>query len=105
MASSPTPIATVSQKPRSRPCSAARDWIRARRARPEQALVLVANSAALCLPLLARNSDYYDQLCRICADACDACATECEQYDDDDFMRGCAQACRRCAEECRRLAA
>src|SRR5258708_7399903 len=54
--------------------------------------------------LLARESKFYPAFCRLCADICGACATECEKY-DVEHCRVCARVCRRCAEECRRLAA
>lgn len=39
-----------------------------------------------------------------CAEACGACASKFEKY-DDEVMRQCAEACRRAAEQCRQLAA
>lgn len=54
--------------------------------------------------LLARESRWYRSLSPICADVCDACASECEKF-NVYHCRICAQACRRCAEECRSLAA
>src|SRR5260370_39084122 len=54
--------------------------------------------------LLARESSSYPLLSGVCADICDACATEGEKV-DVYHSRTCAQACRRCAEACRSLAA
>lgn len=44
-------------------------------------------------------SAFSNQLCRVCAEVCDACARSCEQLGMDD----CARACRECAESCRRM--
>ena len=48
------------------------------------------------------ESDQHKELCRLCAEACDACAAECEKH-THDHCRECAEACRRCAEECRKM--
>jgi hypothetical protein len=62
-----------------------------------------ATTCLACIPLLARDSESYKELCRLCADLCDRCATECERYDDDK-LRACAQACRHTAQMCRQMA-
>lgn len=51
---------------------------------------------------MSRGSDFAAEICRICADVCDACGAECERH-DMDHCRVCAEACRQCAEECRRM--
>lgn len=51
---------------------------------------------------MARGSDLSQELCRTCAEVCDACADECTRH-EMDHCRACAEACRRCAEECRRM--
>lgn len=56
------------------------------------------------MTLLGRDSQHMGRLCRLVADACAACAAECEKF-DDDLMRRCAQACRRTAEACRAMVA
>ncbi len=53
--------------------------------------------------LMSMDSQFAKQFCRLCADICDACATECERHNIDHCKR-CAQACHSCAEECRRMA-
>lgn len=63
-----------------------------------------ATVCATMIVLLARESRWYRSLSPICADVCDACASECEKF-NVYHCRICAQACRRCAEECRSLAA
>lgn len=63
--------------------------------------------AAICYAaaeLMSLGSDRAKELCRLCAEICDACATECEQH-DNDHCRECASACRACAKECREMAA
>jgi hypothetical protein len=52
---------------------------------------------------LSSNSTFAVDLCRLCADVCDACGEECERHDFDHCQR-CATACRSCAEECRQMA-
>ncbi|MDW7617254.1 four-helix bundle copper-binding protein [Peribacillus simplex] len=52
---------------------------------------------------MARGSTYSKALCQLCADVCDACATECARFEDDHCKR-CAEACRQCATECRKMA-
>ena len=62
--------------------------------------------AAVCwtsAALMSMDSQFAKQFCNLCADVCDACASECEHH-DVDHCKQCAQACRSCAEECRRMA-
>ena len=61
-----------------------------------------AATCRLAAGYMARGSEFAGALCGICADVCEACATECERH-DMDHCRACAQACRRCAAECRRM--
>lgn len=58
--------------------------------------------ADLCITLLARGSRQVGALCHLCADACEACASECGRF-DDPVMRGCADACERAAKACRQM--
>lgn len=53
--------------------------------------------------LMARESEYHQEVAAICADLCETCADECEQY-EGTTMQVCAEACRRCADSCRRMA-
>lgn len=53
--------------------------------------------------LMARDSNFADAVCKICADVCQACGDECGQH-QAVHCQECAQACRRCAEECRKMA-
>nr|WP_235935383.1 four-helix bundle copper-binding protein [Candidatus Laterigemmans baculatus] len=43
------------------------------------------------------------EICRICADVCEACGAECRDHEADHCQR-CADACEQCAKECRRMA-
>lgn len=51
---------------------------------------------------MARDGRYAKDLCRLCAQVCEACAKECARH-PQAHCQACAQACRRCAEECRRM--
>ena len=51
---------------------------------------------------ISRDSSFVDEVCRLGADICEACAAECDKH-DREFCQLCADACRRCAEECRHL--
>lgn len=47
--------------------------------------------------LMSLGSERARDICRIYADVCEACATECSKHND--------QHCKECAEECRKMAA
>lgn len=53
---------------------------------------------------MIRQSDLHGRTCGICAEACLACAADCESMSDDEMMQMCAQVCRRCAESCQKMA-
>lgn len=63
----------------------------------------VADIASLHARLMARDSNYSDQLAEACASACEECATECEQH-DHNHCQLCADVLRECAEHCRDMA-
>jgi hypothetical protein len=52
---------------------------------------------------MRRGSDFLNDLCRVCAEVCDACAAECARH-KLEHCRRCAQACQDCAAECRAIA-
>jgi hypothetical protein len=52
---------------------------------------------------LSRNSQFIQDICRLCADVCDACGQECRKH-EMDHCQECADECERCAEECRQMA-
>lgn len=63
----------------------------------------VADIASLHARLMARDSNYSDQLAEACADVCEECASECDGHDHDHCQR-CAEVLSECAEHCRRMA-
>jgi len=75
---------------------------------------LCRDCADICLldaQLMSRNSPFHIQSCALCADVCEACATECERMvashegDMKSLLQRCADICRHCAEACRQMAA
>ena len=62
-----------------------------------------ADLCRLAAAALSRNSEMSAAICRLCAEACDACGAECALHDHDHCER-CAIACRRCADACRLMA-
>ena len=63
--------------------------------------------AAICYAaaqVMSMGGQTAEQLCRLCADICQACGDECRRHEHMEHCRECADACHRCAEECRRMA-
>jgi hypothetical protein len=63
--------------------------------------------AAICyaaVQVMSAGGQKAKELCRICADICDACGNECGKH-KTEHCRECADACKQCAEECRKMAA
>ena len=63
--------------------------------------------AAICYAaaqLMSLGSERAKEICRICADICEACGAECSQH-HTEHCQECAAACKACAEECRKMAA
>ncbi|QJE02468.1 four-helix bundle copper-binding protein [Massilia forsythiae] len=54
--------------------------------------------------LMSRNSVHAAAMCRLCAQACEACATECARHDMAHCQQ-CAAACKDCAAACAQMAA
>jgi hypothetical protein len=72
-----------------------------------QCIQLDMECAAICYAtgqLLSLGSDKAMELCRLCADFCEACATECEHHRHAEHCQVCARTCRHCAKECRAMA-
>lgn len=61
-----------------------------------------ADICRLAAAAMARNSAFVSDICRLCAQICEACAAECAQH-SMDHCQACATACQRCADECRRM--
>ncbi len=62
--------------------------------------------AAICWAaagFMSRGSRFAHDVCRVCAEICEACGNECRQH-KHDHCQACAEACQHCAEECRRMA-
>ncbi len=63
--------------------------------------------AAICYAaaqMMSLGSDKAKELCRICADLCEACGTECGGH-ENKHCQECARLCKACAEACRKMAA
>ena len=69
-----------------------------------KSLLDCAEACAASVHFMLRGSELHQQVCGICAEACERCATSCEQFPDDAQMRTCAETCRRCAQSCREMA-
>lgn len=54
---------------------------------------------------MLRGSEFSSELCQLCAEINDHCASDCEKFSDDEQMQACARACRKCADSCREMAA
>jgi hypothetical protein len=52
--------------------------------------------------LMSTGSDRSTEICRLCAEVCEACAAECLKL-DGEHCRQCAEACNACAEQCRKV--
>jgi hypothetical protein len=69
-------------------------------------VALDMDCAAICrlaASAMARGSEFTESICRLCAEVCDMCGTECGKH-SMDHCQLCAQACQRCADECRAMA-
>lgn len=50
------------------------------------------------------SSEFISQICSLCAQVNDRCASSCDQFGDDEQMKACADMCRTCADSCRQMA-
>ena len=67
---------------------------------------LLKNCAAICevsAQFMISHSDLHPIICGACAEVCSACASSCEDFEEDDFMQDCAEVCRRCEVICREM--
>ena len=70
-----------------------------------KALHLVADCARFCdlsADLIASQSPLMVHDCLACAEACKACATECDRFDSAE-MKSCVKACRDCETTCQEM--
>lgn len=71
------------------------------------ALHLTSDCAAFCMlaaNMIAKHSPMMVHSCLPCAEACKACAHECETLHDDATMKHCARVCLDCEHACREMA-
>jgi hypothetical protein len=61
-----------------------------------------ADLCAIAAREMLRHSPFVEEVCRVCANACYACADECSRH-QMKHCQDCAAACRHCAETCRRI--
>ncbi len=59
----------------------------------------LCNAAA---QLMSLGSVKAIDICKICAEACEACADECSKH-NNEHCKACAAACRKCAKECKSM--
>lgn len=61
--------------------------------------------AALCYAaaqLMSMGSAKSMEICKLCAQACNDCATECSKH-DNEHCKACAEACNACATACENM--
>lgn len=74
-------------------------------ARPDH-IRLLMDCAEICQTsanFMLRTSDVHQRICGVCADVCESCAADCDQFPDDAMMEHCAEMCRNCAQSCREM--
>ena len=62
-----------------------------------------ASICLLAMEAMASGSDFVKQICKLCADICNACEVECEKHSHMEHCKTCAEACRKCAVECGKM--
>lgn len=65
---------------------------------------LMMNCAEICqlsANFMLSNSHFHNRTCAVCAEICEACATDCRKIGD---MDDCVEACMKCADSCRQMA-
>lgn len=68
-------------------------------------IMLDRECAAICFTsakIMGMGGEHASEVCRVCADICDACGEECAKHEADHCQQ-CAKVCRNCAEECRKM--
>lgn len=68
-------------------------------------IALDIDCAAICrlaAGYMARGSEFDSEICRLCAQICQACGEECGNH-QMAHCQACAKACMDCADECRRM--
>jgi len=65
---------------------------------------LMIDCATICATaadFMMHKSEFHREMCRLCANVCAACATDCEKLDG---MDECVEACIACAKSCAAMA-
>ena len=66
-----------------------------------------ADMCSMAATFMARSDEhtisFVKKFCTLCAEICEACATECEKHVNMEHCSKCAETCRKCAEECRKM--
>src|SRR6478735_4373185 len=65
-------------------------------------LMACAEMCATSARFMLLESPHHAVTCGACAEICEACAADCERF-DDEIMARCADECRRCAQLCRQM--
>ncbi|MNJ96864.1 hypothetical protein D3C87_145980 [compost metagenome] len=63
-----------------------------------------ADACQLSGRLMIAESRFHHQACELSFEICQACAEECERFENDPLLARCADVCRKCAESCRAMA-
>lgn len=73
----------------------------------KKCIELTLECAALCAAtaqLISMGSERAKELCRLCADVCEHCASQCNKFNNETLM-ACAELCRKCSCACRTVSA
>lgn len=67
---------------------------------------LTDDCTAICLlaiKAMASDSEFANQICKLCAEICTACADECEKHNHMEHCKKCSEICSNCAQECLKM--
>lgn len=70
-------------------------------------IALLFNCAEICrtsADFMLSGSEFSHQICSLCAQVDERCASSCEQFGDDEQMKACASLCRTSAKSCMKMA-
>jgi hypothetical protein len=77
--------------------------VESHRVEMKKCIELTLECAALCAAtaqLISMGSERAKELCRLCAEACDNCASQCNKFNSEE-LNACTDLCRKCAAVCR----
>ncbi len=69
----------------------------------KKCIELTLECAALCAAtaqLISMGSERAKDLCRLCAEVCEACEAQCSKFNSETLI-ACAELCRKCSTICR----